>query len=60
MAALSTGESPLLKQVFETTVLVAQGVGTFRVLLTFTRVTLTAVTAAYEAFATIETTSETT
>lgn len=53
-AALESGDTPLLKQVFETTVLVTYLLEKFRVRLTFKRVTLTAVTAAYESFATIE------
>lgn len=54
IAALDNGETPLLKQVFETTVLVTYFLLKFRVPFTFKRVTLTAVTAAYESFATID------
>ncbi len=54
IAALDRGDIPLLKQVLETTVLVTYFLEKFRVPFTFTSVTLTAVTAAYESFATID------
>lgn len=52
IAALESSETPLLKQVFETTVFVTYFLGKFTVRLTFTSVMLTAVTAAYESLAT--------